>query len=212
MKEGYWLFGALLLFHFGRVIYAYYYKWQYKQADVEIADVNYDAYLNLREQTFAVTPADLGLVFPDDTETAFGIIMETHTGNAIESVAAFSTGEVWLYKSKNPRKYVLGEENEGLKTAALAAISAAQYHYARMRRNNKDELLPGHIKFHILTNQDVYSAGDPINVIVNYSSEWEELFEMGFVIIDEWNKATKGIPVKRVYPKFKIKRTRPANL
>ncbi|RFZ82284.1 hypothetical protein DYU05_16860 [Mucilaginibacter terrenus] len=212
MKEEYWPIGAILLFHFGRIINNYYLKWKYRQVDKEIADINYDTYLDLREQTFALTPTDLGVMFPTNTETAFGIIMEMHTGTAIQSIVAFSTGEVWLYNSINPRKHVSDKENSSLTTTALAAITAAQYHYARMRRNNKGELLPGHIKFHILTNHDVYSADDPIDAFLDNSSQWEELFNNASAIIEEWNNISKSNPIKRVYPKFKINRTRPANL
>jgi hypothetical protein len=99
-----------------------------------------------------------------------------------------------------------------LSSAATEAVAAAQYHFARMRRNNAEGLLPGHIKFHILTNHDIYSAGDTIPEILRESSDWSELVAKCFKVVNEFNNAAGSKATKRIYTPIKVKRLKPANL
>jgi|GEM_PF-5087610 len=212
MKEVYWFFGALVLFHFGKLLYFYYRKKRYDKAGEEIADYRYDRYLELRDETFALKPEDLGIVLPNDEETAFALIMEIHLIDVLQAVVAFSDGKVWAFNTENARKNIEDNHAIGLSSAAIAAVAAGQYHFARMRRKNAERLLPGHIKFHILTNYDIYSVDGPIAEMVDESSEWSELVEKYFTIVDELGNVAKNRPRKRIYTSIAVKRSRPANL
>ncbi|WEA02479.1 hypothetical protein [Mucilaginibacter sp. SJ] len=211
MKEEYWYFGGLALFYFGRLLYLYYQKRCYRKTGEEIADYRYDRYLELREETFALKPEDLGIEVPDDKETAFALILEMHTYAVLQAVVAFSDGKVWAFNTANARKNVGDNKAVDLRSAAIEAVAAAQYHFVRMRRRDADTLLPGHIKLHIITNQDIYSVGDRINEMLHESSEWAELITKAFAVADELNDAANSKSLKRVYTKIAVKRSRPAN-
>jgi len=212
MKEDYWFFGALLFFPFGKLLYLYYQKKRFVKADKDIADYRYNRYLELRNETFALKPEDLSIEVPNDKETAFALVMEIHAFDVLQAVAAFSDGKVWAFNTKNARKNI-GDSNEAdLNSAAIEAVAAAQYHFARMRRKDAVALIPGHIKFHILTNDDIYSAGGAIAEMLHESSEWSELVAKSFTVADELNNAAKSKPTKRVYNQIAVKRSKPANL
>jgi hypothetical protein len=212
MNEGYWLLGSLILFHFGRLLYLYYQKSRYDKAGEEIADHHYDRYLNLRAEIFALKPEDLSIVVSNDKETAFALVLEIHASTVLQAIIAFSDGKVWAFNTDNARKNIGDSDAMDLSSAAIEAVTAAQYHFARMKRQNTDTLLPGYIKFHILTNQDIYSAGDTIPVILHESSEWTELVVKAFRVANELNNAAISKPMKRIYTKIAVKRNRPANL
>jgi hypothetical protein len=212
MKEGYWFFGVLVFLHFGKLLYLYYQKKRSDKADEEIADYRYDRYLELRDETFALKPEDLGIVVPNDKETAFALVMEIHASDVLQTVAAFSDGKVWAFNTDNARKNINDSNAVDLSSAAIEAVAAGQYHFARMRRKDADALLPGHIKFHILTNHDIYSVGGTIAEMLHESSEWSELVAKSFTMADELNNAAKSKPTKRVYTQIAVKRSKPANL
>ncbi len=211
MKEGYWFFGALVLFQIGKLSYRYYQKKRSDRAEEEIADFHYDRYLELRDETFVLKPEDLGIEVPNDKETAFALIMEIHAVSVLQAVAAFADGTVWAFNTKNARK-TIGDNNAlDLSAAAIEAVAAGQYHFARMRRGDADTLLPGHIKFHILTNHDIYSVGGPFTEMLHESSEWSELVEKSFKVAEGLNNVAKNRPNKRVYTPITVKRSKPAN-
>ncbi|MGN8069319.1 hypothetical protein [Mucilaginibacter sp. 22184] len=211
MKEGYWFFGALIFFHFGRLLYLYYQKKRSDKVDEEIADYRYERYLEMRDETFALKPEDLSIVIPNDKETAFALAMEIHASDVLQTVVAFSDGKVWAFNSKNTRKNIGDSDTVDLSSAAIEAVATAQYHFARMKRKNTNDLLPGYIKFHILTNLDTYSVGGMITEILHDSSEWSELVTKAFKVTDELGNAAQNKPMKRVYTKIAVKRSKPAN-
>ncbi|AYL94884.1 hypothetical protein [Mucilaginibacter celer] len=212
MKEEYWVFGGALLFQLGILLYRYYQRRSYRKTGEEIVNSNYDSYLELRNETFALKAEDLGIATFDDKETAFALMMEMHIGSALQTLVAFADGTVWIFNSRNARKNIGDSDAADLRLAAIDAMATAQYHFARMRRQDVGALLPGHIKFYILTNCDNYSAGDTIKAILDESSPWTELAKKGFAIGDELNKIAENNPTKRVvYPKTTVKRGKPAN-
>jgi len=187
-------------------------KKRYDKAGEEIADYRYDRYLELRDETFALKPEDLGIVLPNDKETAFALIMEIHLIDVLQAVVAFSDGKVWAFNTENARKNIEDNNAIDLSSAAIEAVAAGQYHFARMRRKNAERLLPGHIKFHILTNHDIYSVDGTLNEMLQESSEWSELVAKSFTVVDELDKVAKNRPRKRIYSSIAVKRSRPANL
>ncbi|UOE51839.1 hypothetical protein MTO98_12195 [Mucilaginibacter sp. SMC90] len=211
MKEEYWVFGGALLFHFGRLLYKYYQKKRYEKVSDEIADYRYDTYLELRDETFALKPEDIGIVLSSDNETAFALILEMHVAEALQAIVAFSDGKVWAFNTYNARKNIVDNDAEDLRFAAIEAVAAAQYHFARMRRMDAGTLLPGHIKIHILTNQDTYSAGGTITAMCNESSEWAELVAKVFTVVCELDSVFENKPKKPVYTQIAVKRSKPAN-
>lgn len=176
MKEGYFFLGALILFHFGRIAYFYYQKWQRKRAELEIADYWWETYLKLREEILSIKPAGIGIELPNDTETAFAIGLETHTGVEVQIIVLFKTEEVWGLTTRNARKEIFSPKNEDFSAAIISTLATAQYNFARMKRNYASVPEPGYIKFHILTNNDVYSAGSSIKDIISETSDWQELY------------------------------------
>ena len=211
MEEGYWFFGVLIFFHFGRLLYLYYQKKRSDKVTEEIADFRYERYLELRDETFALKPEDLGIVIPNYKETAFALVMEIHASDVLEAVVAFSDGKVWVFNTNNARKNISDSDTVDLSSAAIEAVAAAQYHFARMKRRDAHALLPGHVKFHILTNHDIYSVGGTIPEMLDESSEWSELVTKVFNVADELNNAAHNNPMKRVYTKIAVKRSKPAN-
>jgi hypothetical protein len=176
-KEGYFFLGALILFHFGRVAYFYYQKWQRKRAELEIADYRWETYLKLREEILSTKPADIGIEFADDTETAFAVGLEMHTGVEVQIIVLFKTEQVWGLTTRNARKDIFIPKNENFSAASTSVLATAQYNFARMRRKYTSVPEPGYIKFHILTNSDVYSADSSIQDIISENSDWKELFD-----------------------------------
>ncbi|MFA6247393.1 MAG: hypothetical protein WC615_10660 [Mucilaginibacter sp.] len=176
MKEGYFFLGALILFHLGRVAYFYYQKWQRKLAEVEIADFQWDTYLKLREEILSIKPNGIGIELTDDTETAFAVGLEIHTGVEVQLIVLLKTGEVWGLTTRNSRKNIFIPKNESFLAASTSAFTTAQYNFARMRRKYTTVPEPGYIKFHILTNNDVYSADSLIRDIISETSDWQELY------------------------------------
>ncbi len=61
--------------------------------------------------------------------------------------------------------------------AVTSAFATAQYNFARMRRFYTEVLEPGNIKFHILTNVDVYSSNSFIWDTQAENFIWEELWD-----------------------------------
>jgi hypothetical protein len=212
MKGGYWFFLAPVFFHFGKLLYFFYQKKRSDKGNEEIAEYRYDRYLELRDETFALKPEDLGIVVSNDKETAFALVMEIHASDVLQAVAAFSDGKVWAFNSNNARKNIEDSNLVDLSSAASKAVAAGQYHFARMKRKDADTLFPGHIKFHILTNHDIYSAGGTIATILHESSEWSELVEKSFKVADELNNVAKSRPRQQTYTQIAVRRNKPANL
>jgi hypothetical protein len=176
MKEAYFFFGALVLFHFGRVAYFYYQKWQRKQAEVEIADHRWDFYLKTREQMLSIKPDDLGIELSEDTETSFAVALESHTGREVQIILIFITGEIWILNSGNAKKNIFPPKNENVVASANSTMLTAGYNYARMRRLYAAVPEPGYVKFHIITNIGVYSADSTIQDLGAETSNWQELY------------------------------------
>ena len=211
MKEEYWYFGGLALFYFGRLLYLYYQKRRYRKTGEEIADYRYERYLELRDETFALKPEDLGIEVPNEKETAFALVLEMHTYTVLQAIVAFSDGKVWAFNTASARKNIGDGEAVDLRSAAIEAVTVAQYHFARMRRRDAGALLPGHIKLHIITNQDIYSVDNTIAEMLRESSEWAELLAKAFEVADKLHNTAKGKSAKRVYTKIAVKRSKPAN-
>ncbi|MBD1386265.1 hypothetical protein IDJ75_13345 [Mucilaginibacter rigui] len=176
MKEGYFFLGALILFHFGRVAYFYYQKWQRKRAELEIADYKWETYLTLREKILSTQPVDVGIELPYDTETAFAVAQEIHTGVEVQIIVLFKTGETWVLTTRNARKDIFIPKNENFLAAVASVFTTAQYNFARMRRKYISVPEPRSIKFHIITNNDIYSADSLIQNIISETSDWQELY------------------------------------
>jgi len=211
MKEEYWLFGGLALIYFGKLLYRFYQKKRYEKVGDEIADLRYERYLELRDETFALKPEDLGIVLSSDNETAFALILEMHAAEALQAIVAFSDGKVWAFNTYNARKNIVDSDAVDLRFAAIEAVAAAQYHFVRMRRMDFETLLPGHIKIHILTNQDTYSTGGKITAMRHESSEWAELVAKVFTVVCELDSVFESKPKKQVYTPIAVKRSKPAN-
>jgi hypothetical protein len=137
--------------------------------------------------------------------------MEIHASDVLQAIVAFSDGKVWTFNSKNARKNIGDGDTVNLSSVAIEAVAAAQYHFARMKRKDTNDLLPGHVKFNILTNYDIYSVGGTISKMLHESSEWSELVTEIFKVTDELDNAAQNKPMKRVYTKIAIKRSKPAN-
>jgi hypothetical protein len=213
MKDEYWIYGGLALFYIGKLLYQYYQRSLHNKTISEIADSRYKRYLELRGETFLLKPRDVGITVPDD-ETAFALMLEMHLFDVLLSVVAFSDGKAWTFNTQSARKSIDDDNTESLRLAAVEAVKTAQYHFARMRRRrgDVDKLLPGHIKFHILTNQDIYSADDTIEATLNESSQWTEIIKKAFTVVDEFDNIAKSKSLKRIaHPKTTIKRRQPAN-
>ncbi|RYY34021.1 MAG: hypothetical protein EOP46_14780 [Sphingobacteriaceae bacterium] len=199
MTEAYILFGGLALFHLGLLFYHYYQKRKMNKTEVEIADFRWNEYLKLRQETLSVNPLNLGIELPEVTETAFGIAKEVHYDTGVHFVIIFKTGEIWALSTENGRKDVLfNADNETVMGAVSAAFDTAQYNFARMRRNFTCVLEPGDIKFHILTNIDVYSTNSFIWNTLAESFVWEELWDSINQVIEEIQDSdapAKQIPV-----------------
>jgi hypothetical protein len=177
MKDGYLLWGAILLVYAGRLIYLYYQKRKQKQTDVEIADFRWDIYLNLREQTFSINPVTLGIEFPEDTETAFGIAIEMHLGDQVRFVIVLKNNEIWAFNTRFERKNIFNAPDEKATEAVMSAFTTAQYNFARMRRKFTSVPELGFIKFHILTNKDIYSSSSLIQDLSSENFLWQELVD-----------------------------------
>lgn len=176
MKEGYIVLGGVLLFQLGRVVYFYYQKWKLKKIETEITDNLWETYLKLREEILKIKPTDLDLKLLENTEAAFGVALETHTGREVQLIVVFNTGEIWILSTRNARKDIFIPENESFAAAVTSLLATAQYNFARMRREHTHVPEPGHTKFHIFTNYNVYSADSLIQDIISETSDWQELY------------------------------------
>lgn len=186
MTEAYIFLGVIVLFHLGRLFYFYYQKRQIRETDVEIADFKWNEYLKLRHETLSVTSTDLGLELPEDPETAFGIATELHYGTSVYFIIIFKTGEIWMFSTESVKKEALFKADNGtVMEAVIAAFDTAQYNFARMRRRFTGVLEPGHIKFHVLTNIDVYSTNSFIWDTQVENFIWEELWDNINQVIEE---------------------------
>ena len=117
-----------------------------------------NAYEGLRAMALNTSAAKLGLRLPDDTTTAYGVVMDMGVIGGTATLVAFSTGDASLYVSSGGG--VIGSgQHDSVRRSALALVQSAE---ARLRLFSSttrfDGPANGQVRFFILTNRGVLTA------------------------------------------------------
>lgn len=147
-----------------------------------------NAYEELRNIAFTVTPEQLGLLFPADKTIVYGIVMDWEMGGATATTVAYQTGDASLYLSSGGG-VIGGGQYQNVNNASKQFISLAQTFLDKVVKVDKTSLpTTNEIKFYFLTNNGVYVGKEQIKNFENNSSLWLKLFEEGNNILSELRK------------------------
>jgi len=192
MANGYYIFGALALFHISKILYFSYQKSQVVKAEIEISDKLWETYLEKREILLAAKAEELDIDLTGDDEVAFGAGYETHYGTEVRLFIIFCNAKIRTLNSGSARDNIFNYDQPKVKAATDSLMAMTRYHFARMARKNITVPEPGYSRFYILTNKSIYSAVSSIDDVVSGDSDWSELFYEVDTVLDTVTTVEKG--------------------
>ena len=151
-----------------------------------------NAFKDMRDMAFQVSPKDLGLPMQENKTMVYGIIMDWGMPNATATIVSYQTGDASLYLSSGGG-IIGGGKHENVSNAAKELVTLAQK-YLNDATITQTTPLPkeDNIKFYILTNKGIYVGQEEIENLENRSSKWLELFEEGNKVLNEIRKTSEN--------------------
>lgn len=146
---------------------------------------NENAFEELRNIAFKVTPEQLGLSLPTDKTLVYGVIMDWGMGGATATTVAFLTGDASLYLSSGGG-VIGGGQHQNINHAAKQFVSLAQIFLDKTTKTETSYLpATDEVKFYLLTNKGVFLAEESLKNFENNSSFLLKLFEEGNNVLTE---------------------------
>ncbi|HMG88798.1 MAG TPA: hypothetical protein VK589_02025 [Chryseolinea sp.] len=153
--------------------------------NVRVRQSKENAYEELRNMAFSLTPDQLKLELPVDQTTVFGVIMDWEMEGATATTVAYLTGDASLYLSTGGA-VIGGGQHENVKIASKQCVSIAQTYLAKSTKTDKQSLpTKNQVNFYFLTNKGLFVAQEKIENFENNSSSWLGLFEEGNKVLSE---------------------------
>jgi hypothetical protein len=150
-----------------------------------------NAYEELRNMAFKVTPEQLALSLPTDKTIVYGVVMDWEMGGATATTVAYQTGDASLYLSSGGG-VIGGGQHQNVNSASKQFISLAQTFLDKTAKAEKTSLpTTNEIKFYFLTNKGVYVGQEQMKNFENNSSLWLKLFEEGNNLLSELRKTSE---------------------
>ncbi|OYX84867.1 MAG: hypothetical protein B7Y83_06660 [Flavobacteriales bacterium 32-34-25] len=150
-----------------------------------------NAYEELRNMAFKVTPEQLALSLSTDKTIVYGVVMDWEMGGATATTVAYQTGDASLYLSSGGG-VIGGGKHQNVNSASKQFISLAQTFLDKTAKAEKTSLPTiNEIKFYFLTNKGVYVGQEQMKNFENNSSLWLKLFEEGNNVLSELRKTSE---------------------
>jgi hypothetical protein len=187
MKMTYTLIGIILA---GGLVF-YLTSFGNKSTKAKVHQTKENAYEELRNMAFKVTPEQLELSLPKDKTIVYGVVMDWEMGGATATTVAFQTGDASLYLSTGGA-VIGGGQHQNVNSASKQFISLGQ---TFLDKTIKTEMtvLPAinEVKFYLLTNKGIYVGQEQMKNFENNSSTWLKLFEEGNNVLSELRKISE---------------------
>jgi hypothetical protein len=151
-----------------------------------------NAFKDMRDMAFQVSPRDLGLSMQEDKTIIYGIIMDWGMPSATATIVSYQTGDASLYLSSGGG-VIGGGKHENVSSAAKELVRLAQK-FINDATITQTTPLPKEdsVKFYFLTNKGMYVGEEGIENLENRSSKWVELFEEGNKVLGEIRKTSEN--------------------
>ena len=150
-----------------------------------------NAYEELRNMAFKVTPEQLDISLPTDKTIVYGVVMDWEMGGATATTVAYQTGDASLYLSSGGG-VIGGGQHQNVNSASKQFISLAQTFLDKTTKAEKTSLpTTNEIRFYFLTNKGVYVGQEQMKNFENNSSLWQKLFEEGNNVLSELRKTSE---------------------
>lgn len=150
-----------------------------------------NAFEELRNMAFTVTPEQLEFSLPTDKTVVYGVIMDWEMGGATATTVCYQTGDASLYLSSGGG-VIGGGQHQNVNSAAKQFVTLAQ---SFLDKTTKTETTPlpatNEVKFYFLTNKGVFAGQETMKNFENNSSIWLELFEEGNNVLTQLRLTTE---------------------
>lgn len=145
-------------------------------------------YRELRDKALSTTAEQLKLNLDGDKPIVYGVVIDWNIGQANVTIVAFKTGDASIYLSTG-QIYIGGYAHEKIRTAALDLIDEAQNNVTKAKITYyTEELDKNNVSFYFLTNKHTFNFRQTFESLVNNSSEWTKLFDLGNKVVAEYRK------------------------
>jgi hypothetical protein len=158
-----------------------------------------DAYLGLRDLALNARPEEIGVT---GGSPVYGALLEIDMGDAVITLACFSTGDASLYYS-NGGGMVGGIAIPSVRAEALRMVSAYGDDVSLLAPVGLSELpTDGHASFVALTPSGTYAGSAPIDEIVLGTTKVGNLFDAGQRVITAFRESDKNVSheVQKISP------------
>lgn len=134
-------------------------------------------YHTLRSMALNMTPSDLGLIIPENSDFVYGIVADMYMSNGIATVVVFSTGDTSIYLSNGSGFIGAGQHRKVAQIAKEFVQLAANYYQKGI--SFEEATLPetGNTNFYILSAQGKRRIKEKTSLMENGSSAYTKLFE-----------------------------------
>ena len=148
-----------------------------------------DAYLGLRDLALSFRPEDIGVT---GGSSVYGALLEIDMGDAVITLACFSTGDASLYYS-NGGGMVGGIAMPAVRAEALRMVSAYGDDVSLLAPVGLSELpTDGHASFVALTASGACAGSAQIEEIVLGATKFGNLFDAGQRVITAFRESDKN--------------------
>lgn len=147
-----------------------------------------NAYEELRNMAFTVSPDTLGLHLSKDKTEVYGVIMDWEMGGAVATTIAYMSGDASMYTSTGGG-VIGGGQHQNVSSAAKQLIKVAQTYLDKAVKTETTPLPEtDNVKFYLLTNKGIYVGQEVMSNFENNSSKWLGLFEESNIVLTELRK------------------------
>ncbi len=173
---------GILAFFINRMVKA----WRAKKAAVPTSTLS--EYDQFRQASLGVTAENLKLAISSGVLKVFGVVMDWDMSGTVLTLSTYITGAANAALSSGASITGGGKNPLVAEQASEFVMSAQEYITRAVPATPAGILVPGTVRFYLLTNHGLYAAQELLSSIQDESSPWTELFFNGNMVLTEIKK------------------------
>jgi hypothetical protein len=148
-------------------------------------------YEEFRQASLGVTEGQLKLEISSSVLKVFGVVMDWDMSGTVLTLSTYITGAANAALSSGA-SITGGGKNPLVAEKASEFVQSAQNYISRaVPATAGGILVPGTVRFYLLTNHGLYAAQELISSIHEESSPWTDLFIKGNLVLSELKKGSE---------------------